>query len=246
MNWKLMLAASALTFVAAGGARAADAVIEELPVEVPFFTWTGGYAGIQGGYAWTNLGVDGGAFAIDDLNGGLFGGYVGYNWQSDAWVFGAEADINGVWNDQTFAGPFPASVDIGTDWLASIRGRVGYAVDRTLIFATAGVGWTEATSDINFGGGATLSGSDTFVGWTLGGGVEYAFDDNWIGRVEYRYYDFGDRDLDGVGAGLGSPRPQHVGADCGRCLQILTGRRNHRGAPGGPAGAQPMEELVGG
>ena len=202
MNWKLMLAASALTVVAAGGARAADAVIEEMPVEIPIFTWTGGYAGIQGGYAWANLGVDGTLFAIDDLNGGLFGGYVGYNWQSDAWVFGAEADINGVWNDQNFAGPFPTSVDIGTDWLASIRGRVGYAVDRTLIFATAGVGWTEATTDINFGGGATLSGSDTFVGWTLGGGVEYAFDDNWIGRVEYRYYDFGDRDLDGVGAGL--------------------------------------------
>ena len=65
------------------------------------------------------------------------------------------------------------------------------------------MGWTEATSDINFGGGATLSGSDTFVGWTLGGGVEYAFTDNWIGRVEYRHYDFGDKDLDGP-AGLGS------------------------------------------
>ena len=204
MNLKVMLAASAIALLgAAAGARAADAIIEEAPVEIPLFTWTGGYAGIQGGYAWTNLGVDGTGFAIDDLNGGLFGGYVGYNWQSGAWVFGAEGDFNGLWNDQTFAGPFPTSVDIGTDWLASIRGRVGYAADRTLIFATAGVGWTEASSDINFGGGATLSGSDTFVGWTLGGGVEYAFTDNWIGRVEYRYYDFGDKDLDGP-AGLGS------------------------------------------
>ena len=208
MKLKLMLAASAMAFLAAGGARAADAVVEEPPpppVEIPLFTWTGGYVGIQGGYGWANLGVDGSPFAIDDLNGGVFGGYAGYNWQSDAWVFGAEADINGIWNDQNFAGPFPTSVDIGTDWLASIRGRVGYAVDRTLIFATAGVGWTEATSDINFGGGATLSGSDTFVGWTLGGGVEYAFTDNWVGRVEYRYYDFGDKDLDGPTVGsLGS------------------------------------------
>ena len=122
MNLKLMLAASAMTFLAAGGARAADAVVEEpAAVEIPFFTWTGGYAGLQGGYAWANLGVDGTLFAIDDLNGGLFGGYVGYNWQSDAWVFGAEADFNGLWNDQNFAGPFPTSVDIGTDWLASIR-----------------------------------------------------------------------------------------------------------------------------
>ena len=205
MNLKMMLAASALALLATGAARAADAVIEELPVEqVPMFTWTGGYVGLQGGYGWANLGVDGTGFAIDDLNGGLFGGYAGYNWQSEAWVFGAEGDINGVWNDQNFAGPFPTSVDIGTDWLASLRGRLGYAYDRTLIFGTAGVGWTEATTDINFGGGATLSGSDTFTGWTLGGGVEYAFTDNWIGRAEYRYYDFGDRDLDGIGAGLAS------------------------------------------
>jgi outer membrane immunogenic protein len=203
MNWKMMLAASAIAISRAGGAGAADAVIEQPPMEaVPFFTWTGGYAGLQGGYAWTNLGVDGGVFAIDDLNGGLFGGYAGYNWQSGAWVFGGEGDFNGLWNDQTFAGPFPSSVDIGTDWLASLRGRLGYAYDRALVFGTAGVGFAEATSDVNFGGGATLSGSDTFTGWTLGGGVEYAFTDNWIGRAEYRYYDFGDKDLDGP-AGVG-------------------------------------------
>jgi len=202
MNLKIMLAASAMALVGVGAARAAD-VFEQPPMEaVPYFTWTGGYAGLQGGYAWTNLGVDGGAFAIDDLNGGLFGGYAGYNWQSGAWVFGAEGDFNGLWNDQTFAGPFPSSVDIGTDWLASIRGRLGYAYDRALIFGTAGVGFTEATSDINFGGGATLSGSDSFTGWTLGGGAEYAFTDNWIGRAEYRYYDFGNKDLDGP-AGVG-------------------------------------------
>ena len=124
MNLKMMLAASAMTFLAVGGAKAADAVVEEAPpaVEIPIFTWTGGYVGIQGGYGWANLGVDGSPFAIDDLNGGVFGGYAGYNWQSDAWVFGAEADINGIWNDQNFAGPFPTSVDIGTDWLASVRG----------------------------------------------------------------------------------------------------------------------------
>ena len=93
MNWKIVLAASSLALFAASGATAADAVIEEPPaVDVPVFTWTGFYVGIQGGYVWTNLDVDPGGFGIDDLNGGLFGGYVGYNWQYGAWVFGAEGE----------------------------------------------------------------------------------------------------------------------------------------------------------
>jgi outer membrane immunogenic protein len=204
MNLKIMLAASALALFATGGARAADAVVEEPPVEVPVFTWTGFYIGIQGGYVWTNLDVDPGGVGIDDLNGGLFGGYVGYNWQYGAWVFGAEGDFNGVWNDQTFAiaGPPPFTVDIGTDWLASIRARAGYSFDRVLIFATGGVAFTNASADVNLGGGLTLSGDETFTGWTIGGGAEYAFTDNWIGRVEYRFYDFPDKDIDGPG-GLG-------------------------------------------
>ena len=205
MHPKTLLAASALALLMTGGARAADAVIEEPPpVEIPVFTWTGFYVGVQGGYVWTNLDVDPGGFEIDDLNGGLFGGYVGYNWQYGAWVFGAEGDINGVWNDQAFAiaGPPPFTVDIGTDWLASIRARAGYAFDRALIFATGGVAFTQATADVDLGGGLTLSGEETFTGWTLGGGVEYAFTDNWLGRLEYRYYGFPDKDLDGAG-GLG-------------------------------------------
>jgi len=205
MNWKIVLAASSLALFAASGATAADAVIEEPPaVDVPVFTWTGFYVGIQGGYVWTNLDVDPGGFGIDDLNGGLFGGYVGYNWQYGAWVFGAEGDFNGVWNDQTFAiaGPPPFTVDIGTDWLASIRARAGYSFDRTLIFATGGVAFTQASADANFGGGLTFSGDETFTGWTIGGGMEYAFTDNWLGRVEYRYYGFPDKDIDGAG-GLG-------------------------------------------
>ena len=160
---------------------------------------------MQGGYVWTNLDVDPGGFEIDDLNGGLFGGYVGYNWQYGAWVFGAEGDFNGTVerpNLRRGIGPLAFSTDIGTDWLASIRARAGYSFDRALIFATGGVAFTKASIDTTFAGGLTLSGDETFTGWTLGGGVEYAFTDNWLGRLEYRYYDFPDKDLDGAG-GLG-------------------------------------------
>jgi outer membrane immunogenic protein len=207
MNLKIILAASALALLVTGGARAADAVVEEPPPapEIPVFTWTGFYVGIQGGYAWTNVDVDPGGFGIDDLNGGLFGGYVGYNWQHGPWVFGAEGDFNGVWNDQTFdvGGALPFSTDIGTDWLASIRARAGYSFDRALVFATGGVAFTQASADTTFAGGLTFGGDETFTGWTVGGGLEYAFTDNWLGRAEYRYYGFPDKDLDGTG-GLGS------------------------------------------
>jgi outer membrane immunogenic protein len=206
MDLKIVLAASALALLASGVARAADVVVEEpLPPEVPVFTWTGFYVGIQGGYVWTDLDVDPGGFGFDDLNGGLFGGYVGYNFEAAPFVFGVEGDFNGVWNDDTFffAGPAPFTLEVGTDWLASIRARAGYAFDRALIFATGGVAFTQASADVTFIGFPTVSGDDTLTGWTVGAGLEYAFTDNWLGRFEYRYYGFEDQDLDGPG-GLGN------------------------------------------
>ena len=102
--------------LASTSAFAADATIEEPPApvavyqEVPIFSWTGGYIGLQGGGLWSDSSVNGdidvfeadtGVFG-DNFNGGLFGVYAGYNWQSGPWVFGAEGDFNGVWNDETF------------------------------------------------------------------------------------------------------------------------------------------------
>ena len=116
--------------LASTSAYAADAVFEEPPapvavIEVPIFVWTGGYLGPQGGGLWSDSDIDDpdtGVFS-DNFNGGLFGAYAGYNWQSGAWVFGVEGDINGVWNDETVSiGPF--DVDVGSDYLASLRGRV--------------------------------------------------------------------------------------------------------------------------
>jgi outer membrane immunogenic protein len=203
MRHQLVLA-SLLALVASTTVNAADAVIEEpapLVAEVaPVFTWTGGYIGIQGGYIWSDadVGFADGTFFSDDFDGGLFGGYAGYNWQTGDFVLGAEGDFNGVWNEETFdIGGL--GVDVGTDYLASIRGRVGYAVDRGLIFATAGVAFTQMSAEANLGGGLSLDADQSFTGWTVGGGFEYAFTDNWIGRLEYRYYDFGSETIDGFG-----------------------------------------------
>jgi len=169
---------------------AADAVIEPPIVEVQFFTWTGGYIGLQGGYLWTDGELsDGTDLSSDSFDGGLFGAYAGYMWQSGNFVFGGEADINGTWNDENIVTP-SFDVDVGTDFLASIRGTVGYAWDRTLLFGTGGVAFTKVSVDGTVAGIA-FDDDETMTGWTIGGGMQYAFTDNWIGRAEYRYYGFG-------------------------------------------------------
>lgn len=157
--------------------------------------------------------------------GFIGGGQIGYNWQSRQIVYGLEADItgtdlNGASATATrFAPPFDqtVTVDFGRiDWMASFRGRVGFAADRALFYATGGaavahVGAT-TTTVINGAGiaipagtfSATGGGSDTRWGWTVGAGVEWAFNNNWSLAGEYRHSDFGRRGVtfvipDGLG-----------------------------------------------
>ncbi|MFN7104296.1 MAG: outer membrane protein, partial [Pseudorhizobium sp.] len=72
----------------------------------------------------------------------------------------------------------------------SVRGRLGYAMDRTLVYAAGGWTATEVNADTALG-----SFDDTLHGYTLGAGVEHAFTDNMFGRLEYRYNDFGSGNL---------------------------------------------------
>jgi len=193
---KLLLASTFLV-AAAGTAFAADAVVyeEPAPVDVSFFSWTGGYVGIQGGYGWSDVDVSVGDGLFDgsfDPDGGFVGGLVGFNYQINQFVIGAEADINKAWiGDSVTVGP--ADVDADLEWFGSVRARAGVAFDRTLVFATGGVAFAHSDVDTNFGDD-TLN----FTGWTVGAGVEHAFTDNWTVRGEYRYYDFGNEDVGGL------------------------------------------------
>ena len=95
------------------------------------------------------------------------------------------------------------------DWLAAINGRLGVAYDRALFYAIGGAAWAGANASLSalsfFGPdlipvdrGYTWAGysiSKTLSGFDIGAGVEYAFTPNWVGRVEYRYYDFGKDNL---------------------------------------------------
>ena len=73
-----------------------------------------------------------------------------------------------------------------SNWIATLRGRVGFAADRALFYVTAGGAFTDikpSTGALTFGGG-------TEPGWTAGGGVEYAITDNWTAKIEYLYASF--------------------------------------------------------
>lgn len=195
---KLLLLSAAFAFTASSAALAADAVeqIPQAPMAVetmaPAFSWTGAYIGVLGGYGWADgEGSTAGATASDDFDGGRLGAFVGYNWElSSGFVAGIEGDVNYDWNDNDYAG-----IEVGSDFSGSVRGRVGYAMDRTLIYAAGG--WTATNGYID---GQGVDESETFHGWTIGAGVDYAFTDNMFGRLEYRYNDYGDKNLGGINA----------------------------------------------
>lgn len=152
------------------------------------FTWSGLYVGAHVGYSWTDTDWQS---AIGDAtgNGAVFGGQVGYNWQSGALVYGIEGDISStnISGDNSCGAGFICSHSV--NWMASVRGRLGTAFNsnRTLLYGTAGVAW----ADIDYATTAPASSfSQTHVGWVVGGGLEHALTPNLTARVEYLYYSF--------------------------------------------------------
>ncbi|CAN7547124.1 outer membrane protein [Mesorhizobium caraganae] len=190
---KLLLALS--LSLLASSAYAADAIIAEA---APVFSWTGGYIGLQAGYAWGNGNVDqiGGPGFIDtDPDGFLGGVYAGYNYQmSNNIVIGAELDIvyaNVDGSGQVFLAPgVPAGVSATEElnWSGAARLRLGYAADRFLPYIAGGVAFGDIDISNDNGPGSF---GDTFTGWTIGVGLDYAMTDNLLLRAEYRYTDFG-------------------------------------------------------
>ncbi|MCI0598687.1 MAG: porin family protein [Beijerinckiaceae bacterium] len=192
----LLSAASAIAIAAP--AFAAD--LPPPPPPVPIFTWTGVYIGGQIGYAWGNDNINITDFVVpafftlsSNPNGVIGGAHLGYNLQIGQWVAGLEGDVDGT-NFRRTSGPDPIFGDtffrIRKDIEGSVRGRAGIAWDRVLLYATGGVAFagidTSYTSPVGFDGF-----SRTRVGFTVGGGIEYAVTNNWSVRAEYRFSDFG-------------------------------------------------------
>lgn len=189
-----------------GGAMAADFPVET-PIPAPdvsydpepAFTWTGFYVGGLGGYEWADLDTEAGDFDSDNFLGGVF---TGYNFDlGNGLVLGVEGDV--TYHDQD--GDNGAGFEYGTDWNGTLRGRIGYAMDRFMVYGTGGL--AVANAEASFGG---QSDSKTAIGWTAGGGVETAFTNNVFGRVEYRYTDLGDETFDVGGPDLDAGLTSHA------------------------------------
>ncbi|MDR7142497.1 outer membrane protein [Rhizobium sp. BE258] len=176
-------------------AQAADLTPPPAPVEpeaiTPVFTWSGPYIGAEGGYSWTTFDPDGASNV--DANGGILGGFAGYNYQFDNnWVIGVEGDVLHNWNEED-----TAFGSVETTWQGSVRARVGYAFDNALLYGTAG--WAIARAEGHPTGASDVS--DTLNGWTIGAGIDYAFTQNIFARGEYRYTDYGSGNFGGAAGG---------------------------------------------
>ena len=199
------------------------------PVMAPVWNWNGFYIGVNGGYSWGRSTRDLNFFnplngvplatatgGGRDMDGGLFGGQIGYNWQMSNWVFGIETDAQ--WTGQKgsttvlcpVAGCFPTAVAAGTgvgasisdklEWFGTFRGRVGVTVTPSvLLYATGGGAYGSLQTEVGLSGftaggiPVTAVGSrsvDKF-GWTVGAGIEAMFASNWSAKIEYLYMDLG-------------------------------------------------------
>ena len=152
--------ATAVAGFLAGNASAAD--LPQAPVIsqfIPGFSWAGHYHGVQAG----------GIFG-DDADGAVAGVYGGWNWDHAGFIVGLDVNANYAFGD-------------ADGFLGNVRGRLGFAHDRFLVYGAGGIAGADLGDD----------GFDT--GWTAGGGVEYAAWDHATLRLDYSFYDFDDEEF---------------------------------------------------
>src|SRR6476469_3950960 len=135
---------------------------------VAYYNWTGFYAGINGGYGWGTSGWSDPVGTSIKPKGALFGGTLGYNYQVGSLVYGLEGDFD--WSGvKGSADCVPGLITCETRnrWLATFRGRVGYAFDRWLPYITGGGAYGNVRATATTGAVSTSASSAQF-GWTFG------------------------------------------------------------------------------
>jgi outer membrane immunogenic protein len=171
----------------------------------PVYNWGGVYIGLNAGgswfsqsnstFTWSTTGATSSGQSLND-SGFAGGGQIGANFQTGQVVFGIEGDADYLSNKgsvstaKDFLGG-SVTHTYTVDFLSTVRGRLGFAWDRALLYGTGGLAMadyqiqrTQNTAGLA-AAGASQTLSDFRIGWAAGAGVEYAFSDNITGRVEY-------------------------------------------------------------
>jgi outer membrane immunogenic protein len=193
-----LLAALVLAMPASAADLPRGSMPYKAPAYYPGYNWTGFYIGVNGGGAWGDSAWNG--FAVGNSpSGGMIGGTIGYNWQAagSPWVFGLEGDIDATNIDDSTVCVAGFACQTRNSWFGTVRGRVGYAWDRFMPYATGGI----AFGDIEANRTGFVGASDANAGWTVGVGVEGNIVRNWTAKVEYLYADIGDITCSAVACG---------------------------------------------
>ena len=213
-------------------ASAAKTVMPVKAARAAPWTWSGFYIGGHAGYGWghnpftdADEGFDSDITLTGIHSNGFVGGIqAGANRQMGAWVAGLEFDLSesGIKGSTSATVPLTGGAT-GTDTLTqsdsfellgSTRARIGYLVwPDVLIYGTGGLAWTRMVQTTNettvvTSGGTSSASSDASMnwefGWVAGLGVETRlWNSNWLGRIEYLHYDFGDSGSSGLTSSSG-------------------------------------------
>jgi len=203
----LVIALAIASLGLAGPANAADmparAPAYKAPVAMaPAWNWTGFYVGVAGGGGWgstrhTNEFNNATSGTNDSLNGGIFGGTYGYNWQlGSSFVAGFEGDISwsgirdSFTNNNPFCGPAPCVTNL--KWLGTDRARFGFVWDRFLAYATGGIAYGSVQATC-CGIPAISDETRWRTGYAVGGGIEAMLAANWSAKLEYLYVNLGEK-----------------------------------------------------
>jgi high affinity Mn2+ porin len=170
--------------------------------------------------------------------GGVFGGY---NWQTGPWLYGLEADVSGANLKRPVSSTVPGFgyedlapafglIRVKTDVYGSLRGRFGYAFDRTLVYASFGLAGANARflatyPDLDTGAATVARRDRSFLGFTLGAGVQFAVSEHLALGIDYRYVDLGSSgrfDLGAVPGAAGGPVSTQAAATAHQMMARLS------------------------
>jgi outer membrane immunogenic protein len=205
MSKKLACGLTLLTVFTTTNALAADMPTKAPPLPAtPPFAWTGCYVGVHFGASAGSKEVSessgglatAGLSSVSANTGGLIpGGQIGCDYQGlGNWVFGVRGSLSAYTLKGKTEFPDGSDFTVKANWLASATGRIGYAWNPWLFYATGGVAWIHDSYGIS-GDTFDFTAGDTRTGWTLGAGIEYVFWGNWSADLRYQHYDFGSKNL---------------------------------------------------